>query len=430
MIKSFTYKVSLLMLLIVALISCTERKISHEWSPTFDTYSAEPFGCMHLDSLLKIIEIGDTNFYAYNAIHFTEPSAKIVSDKMLDNNEDQIWIDLNNPILPHNLSEILEKRLNKGYSTFIASENFGEIIGLEPYSIFDFEEFTNSFNNRGKLDSATIHDVDTGKDYKFPKHFCSKHFWENTEMFSNNLNLRQNVIARINGRPVAICFTNENGACVVLSSTPLLFTNYGLLFEDNSELITNLLNHANFNGRVTRYFYRKESFVEQKYASDFPILDNDDSQGDSFFGILANHLARKFATILCILIFVLFLLFCSRRRQRIIPVIKPPHNMTLDFIKQISKLYLWKGNYTEATKKSIVYFFATIEERLHLKMTDKERLSDNCSILASITNIGQNRLEKFTQRLLIIQSSKSIQIDGAEMKKLIDKMDDIIRKLK
>jgi hypothetical protein len=418
------------------LFACTEPHIYHEWSPTFDANSTEPFGCKYLDSLLHIIEKKDTNFY-YLANPIVDKNPTYIKETF-ENGEDQIWTELKDSLFEDNITyvndyfllNILKDRIEKGYSTIIASESFNKKIKTNTDKIFDFQKFANDFNRKKELDCATIHDEKTGKEYKFPKQFCSKHFTELTDLFTDPRLGEREVIAQIDNDPIAIRYRNENGACVVIVSTPLLFTNYGLLFENNSELITSIINQANISGNLNRYFYREKAIHQQKYSSDYPPSNTSADVDTSFFKDLVKALSIRIAIILGILIFILFLLFSAKRKQRIIPIIQAPHNKTLDFIKQVSKLYFWKQNYTGITKKSIVYFFANIEERLHIRMDDKNHLSDNCTILASIANLQKEKTESFIKRLLSIHSSNAKEISEDEMKTLIDQMDNIIKKLK
>ena len=58
----------------------------------------------------------------------------------------------------------------------------------------------------------------------------------------SNGRMQQQVLATIDGEPIAIQYVDRvTGRSVLICSTPLLFTNYGLTYGNNAELIFNIL---------------------------------------------------------------------------------------------------------------------------------------------------------------------------------------------
>jgi hypothetical protein len=76
--------------------------------------------------------------------------------------------------------------------------------------------------------------------------------------------------------------------------------------------------------------------------------------------ILSNEPLR-WAYYLAILSILLFMIFEAKRKQRIIPIIKPLANTTLEFISTIANLYLQKKDYKNIAEKKIVYFLDSIK---------------------------------------------------------------------
>jgi len=204
----------------------------------------------------------------------------------------------------------------------------------------------------------------------------------------------------------------------------LLFTNYGLLHENNAELLVDLIKQAGIKNGLTRIFYKQKQIDSNRYKGDILSTSSDFSILNDLF----KALATKIAIILGILIFILFLLFSAKRRQRIIPVRQAPYNKTLDFIRQVSKLYFWRNDYSNMTRKKIVYFFAFINERLHIRMDDESLLSDNCSILSSVSGLPKDSIEKLTKKLLSIHLHNE-EVNEQDMTLCIDQMNAILKKL-
>ncbi len=70
---------------------------------------------------------------------------------------------------------------------------------------------------------------------------------------------------------------------------------------------------------------------------------------------------------------LLYVLFNAKRRQRIVPIIKPLKNTTIEFTQSIGNLYLQEINATSITAKKIIYFLDKIRNRYYL---DTKTLDD------------------------------------------------------
>jgi hypothetical protein len=63
---------------------------------------------------------------------------------------------------------------------------------------------------------------------------------------------------------------------------------------------------------------------------------------------------------------LLFIIFAARRRQRIVPVIEPPRNVTLDFIETVGNLYHDQGSFTDLAVRRTGSLLEYIRENLSL----------------------------------------------------------------
>ena len=71
---------------------------------------------------------------------------------------------------------------------------------------------------------------------------------------------------------------------------------------------------------------------------------------------------------------LLFALFNIRRKQRIVPIIEPLKNKSVEFVKSIGNLYLQEGSPHDMAQKKIQYFLNKV--RLDL-MIDTQYLDDS-----------------------------------------------------
>lgn len=124
-----------------------------------------------------------------------------------------------------------------------------------------------------------------------------------------------------------------------ISTVPLAFTNYSLLTLNESEYAATALSYLPVQPVFWDEYQKQGRF-----------------ENNSVFRVLMSHQSLKWAYYLALFTLLLFLLFKSKRTQRIIPVIEPPRNTTLDFVKVIGSLYYNHGNHKNIAQKKIAFF--------------------------------------------------------------------------
>ncbi|MFV0483789.1 MAG: hypothetical protein ACK5MG_06815 [Bacteroidales bacterium] len=69
---------------------------------------------------------------------------------------------------------------------------------------------------------------------------------------------------------------------------------------------------------------------------------------------------------------LIFVIFNARRKQRIVPIVRPLLNRTVEFVDSVSKLYLLKSkdNYELIAKKEVKYLLEFIRTKLFLNTSD------------------------------------------------------------
>jgi len=83
-----------------------------------------------------------------------------------------------------------------------------------------------------------------------------------------------------------------------------------------------------------------------------------------------SHAPLATAYYLALFSLLAFILIGIKRRQRIIPVIAPVSNTTLDFVSTIGTLYYQQGSHKEISEKQIQYFLAYIRSAFRLTTVD------------------------------------------------------------
>lgn len=85
---------------------------------------------------------------------------------------------------------------------------------------------------------------------------------------------------------------------------------------------------------------------------------------------ILTHPNLRWAYYLLIAGALLFLVFEGKRRQRIIPVVAPPRNDTLDFVQTVGRLYYEHGNHADLVDKRIAFFLDYVRTRLRLPTSE------------------------------------------------------------
>lgn len=141
-----------------------------------------------------------------------------------------------------------------------------------------------------------------------------------------------------------------------LHTEPVAFTNYHLLKKDHYQYAESVLSYIP-KGNI--YWYTKGQ--------------NSESISDSPLRYIMSQPALKWAWYLLIIGILIFIIFNAKRKQRIVPILKPLPNLTLDFTKTIGNLYYQEGDHDNIIDKKIIYFLERIRNEY---LIDTTKLDD------------------------------------------------------
>ncbi len=136
-----------------------------------------------------------------------------------------------------------------------------------------------------------------------------------------------------------------------LNCNPVCFTNYHLLSDNKSEYIFKCLSYLPVTSTV---------WDENIKAGAAQI-------GSEINFILINP-ALRISWYLLILSILLFFIFQGKRRQRPVPIIKPPENQSLSFIETISHLYFIKNDHIGIARKRFLFFRNFLREKYFINL--------------------------------------------------------------
>jgi hypothetical protein len=186
---------------------------------------------------------------------------------------------------------------------------------------------------------------------------------------------------------------------------PLFLTNYYLLQSGN-----------------TKYAQDVFSYLDDKETLWFVEANTKESR--FFMRFILGNPALKYAWWLLLGGLILFIFFNAKRKQRIVPILEPLKNTSVDFVKSIGNLYLQEGDFHDMMAKKAQYFLNKV--RLDL-LIDTQNLDEEFAKKLQLKT-GKN-METINEAVVLIKKAQDpyasvMKEDLARMNKILD---DILR---
>lgn len=210
--------------------------------------------------------------------------------------------------------------------------------------------------------------------------------------------------------PTAVSVPYGKGEVIFVSS-PLLFTNYGMLEGNTFVYIFRLMSYL-----ADLPVYRTEAYVK----TDAMLVAE-----QSPFREFIKRPPLRWALYLALLGVVLFMIFTARRRQRVIPIMSKPANRSLEFIQLIGTLYYQRKDHVNLVRKKFKLFAEELRKTAGVDISDVNTDDSEYLLLAEKTGMNSDRLKKVIRQIrLALHSEGNISVE--EMRSLIDAMDTIV----
>jgi hypothetical protein len=182
---------------------------------------------------------------------------------------------------------------------------------------------------------------------------------------------------------------------------PLFLTNYYLLKSGNTK-------------------YAQDVFSYLKDRETLWFVEANTKESRFFMRFILGNPALKYAWWLLLSGLALFIFFNAKRKQRIVPIIEPLKNTSLDFVKSIGNLYLQEGDFHDMMAKKAQYFLNKV--RLDL-LIDTQNLDDEFAKKLQLKT-GKN-IEIINESVSLIKKAQDpyasvMKEDLIRMNKLLD----------
>ncbi len=362
-------------IVVLAVLVYAEATKKHplSWFPSYSKFDKTPLGTYVFHDLLSN-KLGD------RFIEVNRPPFEVLKDSTLAGT----YFFLNNFIEfdPAEVEDLLEWT-HKGNTVFIASESIPQKLS-DTLSLKTSSDYLLDNIGSEPLLNFTNKNLNAEEAYRLKKEFPVIYFKEIDTLDQRVLGLSQiyNDTLKITNPKINFIEAPFGDGKIFIHLQPQIFSNYGLLTENNHELSEKALSYIPEHDKLIWDNYYKTG----KKINISPLK-----------AILTNKYL-KWAYYLVLIGVVLFVLFEGKRKQRNIPIVTPLKNKTFEYTQTISGMYLDKKQHHKIALKQINLFTEFVRTRLRLPKEKVDR-----RFIKTVAARSGNTLEDTTAIFTLIE---------------------------
>lgn len=246
-------------------------------------------------------------------------------------------------------ADALFEFLSRGNHIFLSAFHFNngllDSLGLST---------ANSYGNPGNQDSLQFtlqHPLEEDSTaYQYPGFGAH-------DYFSKYDTATTHVLARdADGQAVFVEFNMNSGGSILLNTIPLSFSNFFLLHKSNISYYEQAFSYLPGN-------------IEYVIWDDY-FRDSSRNHHSSSLSAILKQPALRAAFYIILLLTALLLFSEIKRRQRLVPVIPPLKNSSVDFVTTVGRLYLQRKDNLDLARKMTIHFKEYVRNRFGLDTTE------------------------------------------------------------
>lgn len=329
------YIVFLVLIFIAIIFVDANRPRPIDWRPTYSINDKIPFGLYIFDkespTLLKknsLKKVTNTIYEYFEPLYNYDSLVNNYSERgtILSISEYSLIDDQSTQELLYFVSH--------GNSAYLSSKSFSKIL----MDSLKFETNNEMIFNKEIKFSLANKKLDTKK-YNFDIGAGSYYFGKIDTLTTTILGYQESG----NNKYANFIKVPHGNGFFYLHTQPAAFTNYHILKENHSEYLEKIVSYIP-KGKI------------------FWAIDNinGESVSSSPMRFILSNPALKWAWYLFLIGMVFFMIFNAKRKQRIVPIVKPLQNTTVDFTKTIGNLYYQEGDHQNIINKKIIYFLERV----------------------------------------------------------------------
>ena len=404
------FVVGIVVFLMVLFILEMQLPKNFSWTPTFRHTDKQPFGSCLFDSLLsstmpKGYTITDSSLYVLAKDSLQPRGILVVADEM--------------NLIPAEVNAIFSLA-NNGSHVMLVAHGVGDFmcnrLGIRMWGYgdsFDLQNFVKYNKERESFEWVSKENGYKPRRYKVFRPLITRKFNFETDSLDNVIRPCLDQQATLRHDAVSATFRQGKGY-ITFCSLPLLFTNYGIVDQDN----------ATFSLRLLTLMKDLPVVRTEAYC---PQTSDEVQQSPLRYAISQPPLRWALYTLMVGAL--LFLIFEGRRRQRVIPIEKAPENHSLEFIRLVGSLYYHSRERRSLVVRKWTYFAEELRRNIHLDVTDASEDDVTLPTLARLTAIDEQEIRTLILQLRQLVAADETEISKKQMKQYIDQMNWIIKNI-
>ncbi len=366
-------------MVILALLEVNKKEVV-DWRKNFDVNEKSPFGLFVFNreakdlfkNNLKKIDVTAYDYYDENK---KKPHNILVIESEIDN---ESWNDILDQVTNGSDAMLIMAKMPKEISDRIGF--YDSQISFEETNVLKLtdKKYQNDFIKLDKFPS--------GRGFSYIK---------------PNVQILGKTVEKGNDDQANFIKAKFGKGNIYVHCEPLFLTNYYLLKSGNTKYAQDVFSYL--NDRETLWF-----------------VEANTKESRFFMRFILGNPALKYAWWLLLAGLLLFIFFNAKRKQRIVPIIEPLKNTSVDFVKSIGNLYLQEGDFHDMMAKKAQYFLNKV--RLDL-LIDTQNLDEQFAKKLQLKT--GKKIEIIEESIALIKKSQDpyasvMKEDLARMNKLLD----------
>ena len=400
--KTITYIIGIVVLFLLMYWLNRSQPQDYTWDPTYDTADKQPYGAYALDKLLKAS-------WAKEYIHCYQSISDLKEEGKLDGRN--LFIIAQDFETTESDMETLLEYIREGGTALIAARTFGKQLRYRlkawvKYGTFQ-PKIAIQMGMRQKYDTLRFCTPELNEEYyRMPYALCPRFFIaDSLETLKDSVL----IVAKSNDKYDIILRYQIGKGSLLLSCNPLIYTNYGIFKESGNMFIWNSFAYLQGKPLIRTEYYHAGS----------------NPQGNtSRFRYLMSKPPLKWALMTTIVTILVFMLFTAKRKQKAIPVVKPPRNKMLDFVRSVAGLYIRNNNNADIILKKQIYWAENLKRKYGMDMINEKHDRRFFERLSSKTGKTADELTQLFRYLDTID--KNTYISDAKMMETITRINNTI----
>ncbi len=323
-------------LVIIYIIAQFNQPKQINWFESLSANDKIPFGAYIVHDRLKDI------FPEDSIKNYHEPVYNVIADDSIKNSS-YIIICKDLHLTKYDYKKLTDY-LSRGNDVFISAESYDGAITdeLDVRTAMNLEFMSKAVT---PISLVSPH-LDSAKHYKVDKGATNIFFTE----FDT---ARAAVVGKDTGGHANFIRFKFGKGNLYLTSNPRMFSNYSLLTADG----------AKYAGTALSFIKSTPNIIWDEYYT-----QGDEKQ--SLMSVFFSNGYLQWAYYVTLFSLLIFVFYEMKRRQRVIPVIAPLKNSTVEFVNVIGQLYYEKRNNADIAHKQVLYILAHLRDTYQVR-TDK-----------------------------------------------------------